>query len=167
MLRWSETNENKSFGITMEVTTKTTNLRIFGVPSEIGTEFLPNILTSYKPSGMSHITSNCLNSFPMWLVMKLSQNIQIDSGIFNHFRSYIGPSPTLWFSCSRSFSWSLTLSNPIFLPLAYSPVLIYFGRKRDWWVTCNYPTVLKEENINRKNTTCAICSLKFVLHEYI
>jgi hypothetical protein len=37
----------------------------------------------------------------------------------------------------------LTLSNPIFLPPAYSPALIYFGRERDWWITCNYPTVLK------------------------
>jgi hypothetical protein len=73
--------------------------------------------------------------------------------------------PTLWFSCSRRFSWSLTLSNPIFLPPAYSPTLIYFGRERGWWVTCNYPTVLKEKNINRdrKSTTCAICWLKSVL----
>jgi hypothetical protein len=40
----------------------------------------------------------------------------------------------------------LTLSNPIFLPPAYSPALIYFGREIGWWITCNYPTVLKEEN---------------------
>jgi hypothetical protein len=59
----------------------------------------------------------------------------------------------------------LTLSNPIFLPPAYSPALVYFGRERGWWITCNYPTVLKEENINRKSTTCAICWLKSVLHE--
>jgi hypothetical protein len=39
----------------------------------------------------------------------------------------------------------LSLSNPIFLPPAYSPPLIYFGRERGWWVTCNYPTVLKEK----------------------
>jgi hypothetical protein len=45
---------------------------------------------------------------------------------------------------------ALTLSNPIFLPPAYSPVLNYFGRERGWRVTCNYPTVLKEKNINRK-----------------
>jgi hypothetical protein len=37
----------------------------------------------------------------------------------------------------------LTLSNPIFLPTAYSPALICFGRARDWWITCNYPTVKK------------------------
>jgi hypothetical protein len=60
---------------------------------------------------------------------------------------------------------SLTLSNPIFLPPAYSQALIYFGQKRGWWVTCNYPTVLKEVNRNRKSTTCAICWLKSVLHE--
>jgi hypothetical protein len=39
----------------------------------------------------------------------------------------------------------LTLSNPIFLPPAYSPPLIYFGWERGWWITCNYPTVLKEK----------------------
>jgi hypothetical protein len=61
----------------------------------------------------------------------------------------------------------LTLSNPIYLPPTYSPALIYFGRERDWWVTCNYPTVLKEKNINRnrKSKTCAICWLKSVVHE--
>jgi hypothetical protein len=61
----------------------------------------------------------------------------------------------------------LTLSNPIFLPPAYSPAVIYFGREIGWWVTCNYPTVLKEKNINRnrKSITCAICWLKSVLHE--
>jgi hypothetical protein len=83
----------------------------------------------------------------------------------NPFQSYVGPRPTLWFSCSRHFSWSLTLSNPIFLPPAYSPGLIYFGRERGWWITCNYPTVLKEKNINRKSTTCTICWLKSILHE--
>jgi hypothetical protein len=45
---------------------------------------------------------------------------------------------------------SLALSNPIFLPPAYYPTLIYFGRERGWWITCNYPTVLKQKNINRK-----------------
>jgi hypothetical protein len=83
----------------------------------------------------------------------------------NPSRSYVGPRPTLWFSCSRRFSWSLTLSNPIFLPHTYSPALIYFGWERGWWVTCNYPTVLKEKNRNKKSTTCAIWWLKSVLHE--
>jgi hypothetical protein len=61
----------------------------------------------------------------------------------------------------------LTLSNPVFLPSAYSPALIYFGRERGWWVTCNYPTVLKEKNINKniQSTTRAICWPKSVLHE--
>jgi hypothetical protein len=40
---------------------------------------------------------------------------------------------------------SLTLSNPIFLPPAYSPALIYFGRERGWWVTCNYPSFKREK----------------------
>jgi hypothetical protein len=57
----------------------------------------------------------------------------------------------------------LTLSNPIFLPPAYSPALIYFGRERGWWITCNYPTVLKEKNWNGKSTTCTICWLKSIL----
>jgi hypothetical protein len=59
----------------------------------------------------------------------------------------------------------LTLSDPIFLPPTYSPALIYFGQERGWWITCNYPTVLKEKNMNRKSITCAICWLKSVLHE--
>jgi hypothetical protein len=25
-----------------------------------------------------------------------------------------------------------------------------FGRERGWWITCNYPTVLKEKNIEKK-----------------
>jgi hypothetical protein len=59
----------------------------------------------------------------------------------------------------------LTLYNPIFLPTSYFPALIYIARERSWCITCNYPTVLKEKNRNRKNTTCAICWLKFVVHE--
>jgi hypothetical protein len=48
-------------------------------------------------------------------------------------------------------TWRLTLSNPIFLPTAYSPALICFGRWRGCWITCNYPTVLKEKTKrNRK-----------------
>jgi hypothetical protein len=37
-----------------------------------------------------------------------------------------------------------------FLPTAYSPALICFGRERGWWITCNYPTVLKEKNMEKK-----------------
>jgi hypothetical protein len=44
----------------------------------------------------------------------------------------------------------LTLSNPIFLPTAYSPTLICFGRERGWWITCNYRTVLKEKNVEKQ-----------------
>jgi len=46
-------------------------------------------------------------------------------------------------------TYILTFSNPIFLPTAYSPTLIYFGWERGWWITCNYPTVLKEKNIEK------------------
>jgi hypothetical protein len=41
----------------------------------------------------------------------------------------------------------LTLSNLIFLPTAYTPALICFGRERGWWITCNYP---KEINIEKQ-----------------
>jgi hypothetical protein len=53
----------------------------------------------------------------------------------------------------------LTLSNPIFLPTAYSPALIYFGRERGWWITCNYPTVLKEKNIEKQKEYNLRCLL--------
>jgi hypothetical protein len=73
--------------------------------------------------------------------------------------------PSLRFTTYCYVVAELALSNPIFLSPAYSPALIYFGRERGWWVTCNYPAVLKEKNRNRKSTTCAICWLKSVLHE--
>ena len=41
--------------------------------------------------------------------------------------------------------WFLTLSNPIFLPTACSPTLIYCGRERGWWITCWLKSVLHEE----------------------
>jgi hypothetical protein len=44
----------------------------------------------------------------------------------------------------------LTFSNPILLPTAYSSVLICIERERDWWITCNYPTVLKEKNTEKQ-----------------
>jgi hypothetical protein len=40
----------------------------------------------------------------------------------------------------------LTLSNPIFLPTAYFPALLCFGRERGWWITCIYPTVKKKKH---------------------
>jgi hypothetical protein len=46
--------------------------------------------------------------------------------------------------------FDLTLYNPIFLPTAYSPSLICFGRERCWLITCNYPTVLKEKNTEKQ-----------------
>jgi hypothetical protein len=42
-------------------------------------------------------------------------------------------------------SGDLTLSNPIFLPTAYSPALIYCGWERGWWITCRLKSVLHEE----------------------
>jgi hypothetical protein len=49
-------------------------------------------------------------------------------------------------NCPANLNGILTLSNPIFLPPAYSPALIYFGWERGWWITCNYHTVLKEKD---------------------
>jgi hypothetical protein len=46
---------------------------------------------------------------------------------------------------------AITLSNPIFLPTAYSPALVCFGQERGWWITCNYPTVFKEKNMEIQN----------------
>jgi hypothetical protein len=105
------------------------------------------------------------HGFPSTFVMATPGSLMCAE--FNPFRSYVGPPPTLWFSCSRRFSWSLTLSKPIFLPPAYTPALIYFVRQRGWWITCNYPSVLKETSIkrNRKSTTCAICWLNSVLQD--
>jgi hypothetical protein len=51
---------------------------------------------------------------------------------------------------------SLTLSNPIFLSTSYSPALLCFGRERGWWITCNYPTVLKEKNIEKQRIQSAL-----------
>jgi hypothetical protein len=48
------------------------------------------------------------------------------------------------------YNVGLTLSNPIFLPTAYSPALICFGRERGWWITCNYPTVFKGKNMEKQ-----------------
>jgi hypothetical protein len=52
--------------------------------------------------------------------------------------------------CLKQHSANLTLSNPIVLPTAYSPGLICFGLERGWWITCNYPTVLKEKNMEEQ-----------------
>jgi hypothetical protein len=59
-----------------------------------------------------------------------------------------------------AINFFFTLSNPIFLPPTHTPALIYFGCERGWWITCNYPTVLKEKNRNGKSKTCAVCWLK-------
>jgi hypothetical protein len=67
---------------------------------------------------------------------------------------FLAPSLHLSISPSHHYTWYilclLTLSNPIFLPTAYSPALIYFGREIGWWITCNYPTVLKEKNMEKQ-----------------
>jgi hypothetical protein len=61
-----------------------------------------------------------------------------------------------------SFIFMLTLSNPIFLPTAYSPALICFGRERGWWITSNYPTVSKEKNREKQEEY----NLRYLLAEF-
>ena len=48
-------------------------------------------------------------------------------------------------TCASFMHITLTLSNPIFLPTACSPALIYCGRERGWWITCWLKSVLHEE----------------------
>jgi hypothetical protein len=55
--------------------------------------------------------------------------------------------------CKKCMKRRLTLSNPIFLPTAYSPALICFGRERGWCITC---TVLKEKNMERERVQPAL-----------
>jgi hypothetical protein len=68
---------------------------------------------------------------------------------------------TLFQHFLRIITTKLTLSNTIFLPTTSSPALICFGRKRRWWTTCNYPTVLKEKNMEKQKE----CSLRYLLTE--
>jgi hypothetical protein len=64
------------------------------------------------------------------------------------------------FSCTVNLvRQSLTLSNPIFLPTAYSLALICFGQERGWWIICKYPTVLKEKNIENQK----VYNLRYLL----
>jgi hypothetical protein len=49
--------------------------------------------------------------------------------LFNPFWSYIGPGPTLWFSCFRRFSWSLPFPIQFFCHLHTSQLLFILGRK--------------------------------------
>ena len=69
---------------------------------------------------------------------------------------------------SLNITCILTLSNPIFLPTAYSPALIYFGwetQPREY--NAQSPVHIKTLGLlrNRKSTTCAMCWPKSVLHE--
>ena len=47
---------------------------------------------------------------------------------------------------------SLTLSNPIFLPTAYSPALIYFGQEGGWWITCDYNHLFTSKHMACRET---------------
>jgi hypothetical protein len=75
------------------------------------------------------------------------------------YRKGIFRLPDRWEKCvqrSRDYVekqadvYGLTLSNPLFLPTAYSPALICFGRERGWWISCNYSLVLKEKNVEKQ-----------------
>jgi hypothetical protein len=88
-------------------------------------------ITRHKTSGLSHRT-----------IMSRYSNFPLHNTLNN----------VCWYDtklCSKIYV-SLTLSNPIFLPTAHTPALIHFGWERGWWITCNYPTVLKEQNIEKQ-----------------
>jgi hypothetical protein len=71
-------------------------------------------------------------------------NLKIQRNVINA-RRYLSIVPLIL----SDFNKTLAFFNPIFLPTTYSPALIWFGRERGWWVTCNYPTVLKEKNTEK------------------
>ena len=58
----------------------------------------------------------------------------------------------------------LTLSNPIFLPTAYSPALIYCGQERGWWITCWLKSVLKTKT--KKLNSVALVRERTILTEW-
>jgi hypothetical protein len=66
------------------------------------------------------------------------------------FSIFFNVFPLVFYFCDVFLGSILTLSNPISLPTAYSPALTCFGRERGWWITCNYPTVLKEKNMEKQ-----------------
>jgi predicted XRE-type DNA-binding protein len=108
-----------------------------------------------------HVTQSFSNFHALWIWQNTFSQRKTCESLHSLFSEVI--IITLQSKCT-----TLTISNPIFLPPAYSPALIYFGWERGRWITCNYyPTVLKEENRNRsrKSITCAICWLKSILHE--
>jgi hypothetical protein len=67
--------------------------------------------------------------------------------------------------CSDSPHLSINSSQSNFSATSILPNSYLFWAGKRLLVTCNYCTVLKEKNRNRKSTTCAICWLKSVIHE--
>jgi hypothetical protein len=88
-------------------------------------------------------------SFGVVHILGVSFEVEIQSSnnMVHGFRRFASSYVTLLLFMKVYY---LTLSNPFFLPTAYSPDLICFGRERGWLITCNYLTVLKEKNIKKQ-----------------
>jgi hypothetical protein len=69
---------------------------------------------------------------------------------------------------NHQFTLILKTLNPFHSNFSANRILpssYLFWAERGWWITCNYPTVLKEKNTETQSKTCAVCWLKSVLHE--
>jgi hypothetical protein len=103
-----------------------------------------NLLTSQATNSLSKTDSNSGSYICNAGRKKLSRlNLHLAVEVRASNSSVILRSVRKPYNHTTHNQMSLTLSNPIFLPRAYSPALIYFGRERGWWITCNYPTFLK------------------------
>ena len=113
--------------------------------------------TSYGTSNSKQISS--LVVVPIHCQPRIEPQTRADYGskrvpymLTHAYQVNFEESPTISTLTTKSeckqnkINWiNLTLSSPIFLPIAYSPALIYCGRERGWWITCWLKSVLHEE----------------------
>jgi hypothetical protein len=86
----------------------------------------------------------------LYILFTSIKSLVLEKGtIEKHLFPYCVLHPEYVWRGDEAYSQVLTLSNPIFLPTAYSPALICFVRGTGWWITCNYPRVLKEKNMEK------------------
>jgi hypothetical protein len=112
----------------------------------------------YTSKGMSKILGRALYIRCTLSIEKYS-NFVFKNATYLNLLGY----PEAYKMYGRKLILYLTLFNPIFLPTAYSPALICFGRERGWWISCNYPTVLKEKNIEKQkeyNPRCLLAKVR-------
>ena len=53
---------------------------------------------------------------------------------------------------NKAIHADLTLSNPVFLPIAYSPALIHFGQEGGWWITSDYNHLFTSKHMACRET---------------